>query len=107
VPIDSIRDDRYTWHENTHEIVGSRGGRIFRAGDRVTVVLDRILADERKLQFSLVDEGMQLSGKPAPRPKKARAKAKSNAKAAARASAPKPPVKKIKKKHGARKGKRR
>jgi ribonuclease R len=70
VPIDSLRDDRYTWRENTHEIVGERWGRKFRAGDRVQVVLDRILADERKLQFSIVEEGLPLTGKPArPAPK--------------------------------------
>ena len=37
VPIDSLRDDRYTWRENTHEIMGERWGRQFRAGDRVQV----------------------------------------------------------------------
>ncbi|HEX3893811.1 MAG TPA: VacB/RNase II family 3'-5' exoribonuclease [Terracidiphilus sp.] len=74
VPIDSLRDDRYTWRENTHEIVGDRWGRKFRAGDHVQVVLDRILADERKLQFSIVEEGLPLTGKaarPAPKAKKA------------------------------------
>lgn len=65
VPIDNMRDDRYTWRENTHEIVGERWGRRFRAGDRVQVVLDRILAQERRLQFSLVEEGMPLTGKKA------------------------------------------
>ncbi len=70
VPIDSLRDDRYTWRENTHEVVGERWGRKFRAGDRVQVVLDRILANERKLQFSIVEEGLPLTGKPArPAPK--------------------------------------
>jgi ribonuclease R len=44
VPIDSLRGDRYTWRENTHEIIGERTGRRFRAGDRVQVILDRILA---------------------------------------------------------------
>jgi ribonuclease R len=74
VPIDSLRDDRYTWRENTHEIIGERWGRRFRAGDRVQVILDRILAQERRLQFSIVEEGLPLTGKkPAkapPRPKK-------------------------------------
>jgi ribonuclease R len=57
VPIDiMMMDDRYTFRENTHEIVGERWGRKFRAGDRVQVVLDRILAQERRLQFSLVEE---------------------------------------------------
>jgi ribonuclease R len=63
VPIDSLRDDRYTWRENTHEIIGERNGRRFRAGDRVQVILDRILAQERKLQFSIVEEGLPLTGK--------------------------------------------
>ncbi|HWT66508.1 MAG TPA: VacB/RNase II family 3'-5' exoribonuclease, partial [Terracidiphilus sp.] len=70
VPIDSLRDDRYTFRENTHEIVGVRWGRVFRAGDKVQVVLDRILADERRLQFSLVEEGIALTGKKTPRPPK-------------------------------------
>jgi ribonuclease R len=74
VPIDSLRDDRYTWRENTHEIIGERWGRRFRAGDRVQVVLDRILAQERRLQFSIVEEGIVLTGrKPDPaslKPKK-------------------------------------
>jgi ribonuclease R len=68
VPIDSLRDDRYTFRENTHEIVGERWGRVFRAGDRVHVILDRILQDERRLQFSLVEEGLALTGKRPPRP---------------------------------------
>jgi ribonuclease R len=65
VPIDTLRDDRYTWRENTHEIIGERWGRRYRAGDRVQVILDRILAQERKLQFSIVEEGIPLTGKKA------------------------------------------
>jgi ribonuclease R len=65
VPIDTLRDDRYTWRENTHEIVGERWGRKLRAGDRVQVILDRILAQERRLQFSIVEEGLPLTGKKA------------------------------------------
>jgi ribonuclease R len=62
VPIDSLRGDRFTWRENTHEIIGERTGRRFRAGDRVQVTLDRILAQERKLQFALVEEELPLTG---------------------------------------------
>ncbi|MGB6742292.1 MAG: RNB domain-containing ribonuclease, partial [Terracidiphilus sp.] len=78
VPIDTLRDDRYTWRENTHEIVGERWGRRFRAGDRVQVILDRILAQERRLQFSIVEEGIPLTGrkaKPATKKKKDKAAA--------------------------------
>ena len=98
VPIDTLRDDRYTWRENTHEIIGERWGRRFRAGDRVQVILDRILAQERRLQFSIVEEGLPLTGKKTPtgrsRPKKSKRKDV------------KTPAAKGKK-HLARKGKRR
>jgi ribonuclease R len=96
VPIDSLAGDRYTWRENTHEIIGERNGRRFRAGDRVQVILDRILAQERKLQFSIVEEGIPLTGKKAapPRPKKSKRK-----------NAPRPKFKPPKKL--GRKGKRR
>jgi ribonuclease R len=70
VPIDTLRDDRYTFRENTHEVVGDRFGRKFRAGDRVHVILDRILAQERRLQFSIAEEGIPLTGKRKPPPPK-------------------------------------
>jgi ribonuclease R len=71
VPIDTLRGDRYVWRESAHEIVGERWGRRFRVGDRVQVILDRILAQERKLQFALVEEGIPLTGrKPVPAPRK-------------------------------------
>ena len=98
VPIDSLRDDRYTWRENTHEIIGERTGRRFRAGDRVQVILDRILAQERKLQFSIVEEGLPLTGKRA-------AKSPSKSKKSKRRDAPRPKFKPPKKL--GRKGKRR
>ncbi len=78
VPIDTLRGDRYTWRENTHEIIGERLGHRFRAGDRVQVILDRILAQERRLQFSIVEDGLPLTGpkaaKSPPKPKKVRRK---------------------------------
>jgi ribonuclease R len=68
VPIDTLRGDRFTWRENTHEIVGERSGRRFRAGDRVQVILDRILVQERKLQFALVEEELPLTGRKSAQP---------------------------------------
>ncbi len=98
VPIDSLRDDRYTWRENTHEIIGERWGRRFRAGDRVQVILDRILAQERRLQFSIVEEGIPLTGK---KPSSAPSKAKKDKRKDVRS-----PASKGKKRFG-KKGKRR
>jgi len=100
VPIDTLRGDRYTWRENTHEIIGERTGRRFRAGDRVQVILDRVLAQERKLQFSIVEEGLPLTGNRSGR-KAAPSKPKKNRRK--NAATPKP---KAKKRFG-RKGKRR
>ena len=88
IPIDTLRGDRYTWRENTHEIVGERTGRRFRAGDRVQVILDRILAQERKLQFALVEEELPLTGRKPPAPS---TKAKKRAKKEARRRSQKPP----------------
>jgi ribonuclease R len=74
VPIDTLRGDRFTWRENTHEIIGERTGRRFRAGDRVQVILDRILAQERKLQFALVEEELPLTGPKSAQPPSKRKK---------------------------------
>jgi ribonuclease R len=79
VPTDTLRGDRYSWRENTHEIIGERTGRRFRAGDRVQVILDRILTQERKLQFSIVEEGIPLTGKKATKSRSKAKKKKANA----------------------------
>jgi ribonuclease R len=109
VPIDSLRDDRYTWRENTHEIVGDRWGRVFRAGERVQVILDKILAQERKLQFSIVEEGIPLTGgksrKSSAATKSRKGPKKKNKDGTPREAPPKP--KRKKPKHTNRKGKRR
>ena len=83
VPIDTLRGDRYTWRENTHEIVGERTGRRFRAGDRVQVILDRVLAQERKLQFALVEEELPLTGKKPAHPRKPKKNKRKNTSRAA------------------------
>ena len=55
VPIDTLPGDQYTYQENVRKIVGKRTRREFSIGDKVRVVLDRVDADERKLQFSIVE----------------------------------------------------
>jgi ribonuclease R len=54
VPLNSLTDDRYTYRENTRQIIGERTKRTFSIGDRVRVVLDRIDHAQRKLQFSVL-----------------------------------------------------
>jgi ribonuclease R len=63
VPLDSLADDRYTYHENTREIIGQRSRKIYGLGDRVRVLVDRIDPVEKKIQFAVLEE------KPAPKRK--------------------------------------
>ena len=62
VPIDTLPGDEYTYQENIRKVVGRRTRREFSIGDRVRVVLDRIDANERKLQFSVWDDERESSG---------------------------------------------
>ncbi len=56
VPLDTLTDDRYMYHENTREIIGQRSRKIFRLGQRVRVLVDRIDPVEKKIQFALLEE---------------------------------------------------
>src|SRR3982751_5227919 len=62
VPIDTLPGDQYTYQENVRKIVGKRTRREFSIGDKVRVVLDRVDANERKLQFSLLEDEPKRSG---------------------------------------------
>src|SRR5207302_1407070 len=56
VPLDTLIDDRYIYHENTREIIGQRSRKIFRLGQRVRVRVDRIDPVEKKIQFALLED---------------------------------------------------
>jgi ribonuclease R len=75
VPIMSLQGDHYTFRENTRQIMGEHSGRRYSMGDRVRVVLDRVDAVQRRLQFSILEEiaPVRLS-----RPAKGKAKGKSH-----------------------------
>jgi ribonuclease R len=56
VPLDSLADDRYVFHENTREIIGQRSRKTYRLGQRLRVLVDRIDPVEKKIQFALLPE---------------------------------------------------
>jgi ribonuclease R len=56
VPLNSLADDYYTYHESTREIIGQRSRRTYRLGQRVHVLVDRIDPVEKKIQFALMEE---------------------------------------------------
>jgi ribonuclease R len=69
-------NDRYTYRENTRQIIGDRWGRKFSVGERVRVALDRVDAVEKRLQFSILDEEeARPASNTAPKKKKLRDKA--------------------------------
>ena len=55
VPIETLPNDRFMFHENTRQIIGQRTRRIFAIGDSVQVLLDKVDPLERKLTFALVE----------------------------------------------------
>jgi ribonuclease R len=54
VPLASLQDDRYMFRDTDRQIVGARNGRVFKMGQRVHVLLDRIDRQQRRLQFALL-----------------------------------------------------
>ena len=106
VPIESLSDDRYTYRENTREIVGINSGKVYSAGDQVHVVLDRVLALERKLQFSIVEES--ILGTPAKKSKSQSGGSSKRARKQAKAAkSPIPAPKGVGKRRFAKKGRRK
>ena len=55
VPLNSLNDDRYTYHENTREIIGFRNRKIYRMGQKIRVLVDRIDPVEKKIQFAVIE----------------------------------------------------
>ena len=56
VPLSTLTDDQYTYHDSTRQIVGQRTKKKYSLGDKVRVILDRIDSVQRKLQFAVVEE---------------------------------------------------
>jgi len=59
VPLNTLADDRYTYHEATREIIGQRSRKTYSLGDRVRVLVDRIDPVEKKIQFAVLEERPQ------------------------------------------------
>ena len=56
VPLNTLVDDRYTYHETTREIIGQRSRKTYRLGQKIRVLVDRIDPVEKKIQFAIVEE---------------------------------------------------
>src|ERR1700676_3294111 len=59
VPLNTLTDDRYTYHEDARQIIGQRSRKTYSLGDRIRVLVDRIDPVEKKIQFAVFDEKPQ------------------------------------------------
>jgi len=66
VPLNTLTDDYYIYHENTRQIIGQRSRKTYSLGQRIRVLVDRIDPVEKKIQFALFVE------QPAPKRKRTR-----------------------------------
>ena len=64
VPVASLQDDRYFFRDTDRTIVGGRNGRVFKIGQRVHVLLDRIDRQARRLQFALMPSEYENAAAP-------------------------------------------
>src|SRR5207237_6515509 len=56
VPLNTLTDDRYTYHENTRAIIGQRSRKIYSLGQRIRVLVDRIDPVLKKINFAVMEE---------------------------------------------------
>jgi ribonuclease R len=56
VPISTLTDDRYVYHDATRQIIGQRTRKTYSLGDRAHVLVDRIDPVQRKIQFAVMSE---------------------------------------------------
>jgi ribonuclease R len=64
VPLNTLIDDRYTYHENTREIIGQRSRKTYHLGQKIRVLVDRIDPVEKKIQFAVFEpEPVRPAGK--------------------------------------------
>ena len=71
VPLNTLTDDFYTYHENTRQIIGQRSRKTYSLGQRIRVLVDRIDPVEKKIQFAVLEEApLRPTSKPPSRKSK-------------------------------------
>jgi len=63
VPLATLMGDRFTFRENTRQIIGERTRKAYSLGDRVRVLVDRVDPVQHKLSFALVEDAPVARGK--------------------------------------------
>ena len=63
VPLGTLTDDHYIFHENTRQIIGQRSRKTYGLGQKIRVIVDRIDPVEKKIQFAILEEAARKPGK--------------------------------------------
>lgn len=56
VHVTSLKNDYYTFDSVKHRLTGTRGGHVYRLGDKISVLVARVDLDERKIDFEPAEE---------------------------------------------------
>jgi ribonuclease R len=56
VPLNTLTDDHYIFHEDTRQIIGQHTRKTYSLGNRIRVLVDRIDPVEKKIQFAIFEE---------------------------------------------------
>ncbi len=56
VPLASLPDDHYLYHENTRQIIGQRTRKTYSMGDPISVLVDRLDRMQHRIQFAVVEQ---------------------------------------------------
>ena len=60
IPLNTLADDHYSYHESTREIIGQRSRKTYHLGQPVEVLVDRIDPVEKKIQFAFYEEAQPV-----------------------------------------------
>lgn len=58
VHVTSLKNDYYTFDSVKHRLIGTRGGQVYRLGDKMTVLVARVDLDERKIDFEPTEDDL-------------------------------------------------
>src|SRR3974390_1815658 len=63
VPIGTLIDDHYVYHENTRQIIGQKTRKPYSIGQPIRIFVDRIDHMQKRLQFGIVEEAPVSKGR--------------------------------------------
>ena len=63
IPLATLTDDHYLYHENTRQIIGQRTRKTYSIGNPIRIFVDRIDHMQKRLQFGVVEEAPVSAGR--------------------------------------------